>query len=144
MKRCTNCDEPASFWQRDLFTGVCRKCRKAEADENPLSLSHLTLSGWLLTFVTIGVMVGIAILLGAWLYERVPVAPFRRAILGVSVIGGGLMVFALVAVVLNRLGLPVWRSKPEDEPKPQDGVGEFIVGPAEGVQRVRSRRVDER
>jgi hypothetical protein len=33
MAKCPGCGETTSIWQRDLSTGLCRKCQKAAAEE---------------------------------------------------------------------------------------------------------------
>jgi hypothetical protein len=33
MKKCPRCGKPVSMWQRDLFSGICHKCRTQEAAE---------------------------------------------------------------------------------------------------------------
>jgi hypothetical protein len=118
MKRCTQCGEPASIWERDLTTGICRKCRKAEAAEHPLSLSNLTLTGWLLTFVIIGVIVGLMIPYGRWLHDLLPGGRYPALLLALPVLIAALILFAVGALILKRLGMPVWKPGHEDQGQP--------------------------
>jgi MFS family permease len=113
MKPCSQCGEPASVWTHDPLLGLCRKCRKANAAAHPLSLSHLTFSGWLLTFVTIGVLVGLMIPYGGWLSDHLPGGHYPAEILALPIIALALAFFAMGAFVLKRSGLPVWKSSYE-------------------------------
>lgn len=121
MKPCARCGEPTSIWQRDLTSGICRKCRKAEAAAHPYSLTKLTPIGWLLTLATIGVIVGLMIPYGVWLNELLPAD--RRPpylLLALPVLGVALLVFTAGALVLKELGMPAWKQEQKDNDQPED------------------------
>jgi hypothetical protein len=125
MKPCSQCGEPASVWTHDPITGLCRKCRKANAAADPLSLSNLTISGWLLTFGTIGLLVGLMLPYGRWLSAHVPGGQYLAHVLALPVLALAVAFFALIARVLKQLGLPVWKLSHEDPvQRPKESAGE--------------------
>ena len=80
-----------------------------------IKLSDLTVWGWLLALATIGLIVGLMIPWGGWLYDVLPGDrfPYPAILLALPVLLLGIGIFVLGAVALNAIGLHVVR-KPSD------------------------------
>ena len=102
--------------------------RKAAGAVFGTRLSDLTIWGWLLALATIGLIVGLMIPWGGWLYDVLPGGrfPYPALLLALPVLLLGIGVFVLGAVALNAVGLYVIRKTPDGGPlgPPTEGATE--------------------
>ncbi|HTK75868.1 MAG TPA: hypothetical protein VL371_11465 [Gemmataceae bacterium] len=88
-----------------------------------IRLSDLTVWGWLLALASIGVIVGGMIPWAGWLYAVLPRTLYSIAVrypaefLALPVLILGIGVFALGALILKSIGLPIIRQRPEGGPE---------------------------
>lgn len=84
-----------------------------------IKLSDLTVWGWLLALVSIGVIVGGMIPWAGWLCAVLPRTLYSirvrypTGLLALPVLTLGIGVFALGALILKAIGLPIIRKRPE-------------------------------
>ena len=106
-KACRLCDEPVSIWVSD-GSGFCPKCRR---DINPGSLSRLSWTGWLVTALTIAILIFLAFNLGTLLDKLIP-PPLPWIAVAAPIILISLAFFGGSTWVLGKLGLPLWKPMP--------------------------------
>ena len=91
-----------------------------------IKLSDLTVWGWLLALATIGLIVGLMIPWGGWLYDALPKGrfPYPALLLALPVLLVGIGVFVLGTIALNAIGLHVIRKPPDGGPlaPPSEGA----------------------
>jgi hypothetical protein len=87
-----------------------------------IKLSDLTVWGWLLAVAAVGVIVGGMMPWAGWLYNVLPrtlysiKVHYPAELLALPVLVLGIGVFALGALILRAMGLPIIRKRPEGGP----------------------------
>jgi hypothetical protein len=81
-----------------------------------IKLSDLTLVGWLLALVTIGLIVVLMIFSGRIWSDILPEGRYPTILLAAPGLIIGIVFFAIGAVVLKAVGLPVVKRPPDPEP----------------------------
>lgn len=93
-----------------------RRIAGGNADTQPrrgfslnVRLSDLTVWGWMLALVTVGIIFALMIPWGRWLYDMLPPGMYPALLFALPVLLLGLAVFFLGAVFMNAMGLRVLR-----------------------------------
>jgi hypothetical protein len=84
-----------------------------------IKLSDLTLTGWLLTLVTLTLVVVLMIFSGRLFYSILPAGRYPAMLLIAPGLFIGIAFFGISALVLNKIGLPVVR---KSQPSEGDGA----------------------
>jgi hypothetical protein len=88
-----------------------------------VKLSDLTLVGWLLALVTSGLIVVLMIFSGIIWYHILPAGRYPTIMLIAPGLIIGIVFFAIGAVVLKAVGLPVIKRPPQPEQPPREPYG---------------------
>ena len=93
-----------------------------------IRLSDLTVWGWMLLLATVGVIFGLMIRWGRWLYDMLPPGGYPTLLLALPVLLLGIGFYALGALLLNAIGLRVIRQSRKEGVREKGGQEKWVQG----------------